>query len=158
MSRIEHELPPIYNKESKILILGTIPSVKSRELKFYYSHPKNRFWQVLEVIIQEKITDKKSFLLKNKIALWDVLESCEIKKSSDSSIKNEKPNDIQYLLNNSKIKVIFTTGKTAHKYYQKYFKDKIKIPEINLPSTSPANCKIKLEELVEQYKVIKEYL
>lgn len=151
-------MPPIYDKDSQILILGTMPSVKSREVKFYYGHPQNRFWKIMENLFEEEIIDKKAFLLKHHIALWDVLESCEIKGSSDSSIQKEKPNPIPDLLPKTQIKAIFTTGKTAHKFYQKYFKTTISIPEINLPSPSPANCAKKLEELVEEYKIIQNFL
>ena len=158
VTKVNHEFEPIYDKFSQILILGSIPSKKSREVKFYYGHPKNRFWLVLENIFEEKIIDKKLFLKNHHIALWDVLASCEIEGSSDSSIKNEKVNDISKILKNTSIKVIFTTGKVAHKYYQKYFKNIIKIPEINLPSTSPANCAYSLEKLILEYKIILDYL
>lgn len=158
MTKVKHELKPIYNEESKILILGTMPSVKSREVGFYYAHPKNRFWWVLEEIFQEKIEDKTLFLLDKSIALWDVLATCNITGSSDASIKNAKPNNIQKILKESKIEVIFTTGKTAYKYYLKFFKDKINLAVFCLPSTSPANCKVKNEELLEEYSIIKKYL
>lgn len=157
-TRVKHEFKPIYNEESKILILGTMPSVKSREVGFYYAHPKNRFWTVLEIIFEEKIEDKEAFLLKHHIALWDVFASCSIKGSSDASIKNARPNKIPKLLKESNIKVIFTTGKTAYKYYLQFFKEKTHLPVFCLPSTSPANCKIKMPELVEEYSKIKEYL
>lgn len=157
-NKVFHELPPIYNKNSQILILGSMPSIKSREVKFYYGHPQNRFWHVLEKVFEMKIIDKKQFLLDNKIALWDVLASCEISLSSDSSIKNELPNNIPEILKMTDIKIIFTTGKTAYKYYQKYFKDIISLPVINLSSTSPANCRRNLEELIEEYKIIRKYL
>lgn len=156
--RVKHELPPIWDCNSKILILGTIPSVKSREVKFYYGHPQNRFWKILELVFNQKIEEKKEFLLKHQIALWDVLESCEIKGSSDSSIQKEKPNPIPDLLQKTQIQAIFTTGKTAHKFYQKYFKNTISILEINLSSPSPANCAKKIEELVEEYKIIQKIL
>lgn len=156
--QVKHELKPIYDQDSKVLILGTMPSVKSREVGFYYAHPKNRFWMTLESVMNEKIIDKIEFLLKHHIALWDVFASCEIKGSSDASIKNARPNNIERLINESNIKVIFTTGKTAYKYYLKFFKDKIDLPVISLSSTSPANCKIKTEELVDEYSVIKKYL
>ena len=155
--RVKHELEPVFNEFSKILILGTMPSVKSREVNFYYGHSKNRFWKVLESVFEEKINNKKEFLLKHYIALWDVLAECEIKGSSDASIKNEIPNDLSIILKNCNINAIFTTGKTAHKYYQKYFST-IDIPEINLPSTSPANCRIKDDELIEAYRKIKKYV
>ena len=158
MTKVKHEIKPVYDKNSKILILGTMPSVKSREVGFYYAHPKNRFWFALENVFDVKIEDKKEFLLKNRIALWDVFASCDIKGSSDASIKNAIPNDLENLINKSNIKVIFTTGKTAYKYYLKFFKDKINLPVFCLPSTSPANCKIKDKELIEEYKIIKKYL
>ncbi len=157
MEIVEHTLQPIYNKNSKVLILGTMPSVKSRELGFYYAHPKNRFWSTLEVVFKEKILNKKEFLLKNGLALWDVLSSCSIDGSSDASIQNAKPNDIKKIIENSNIKVIFTTGKTAYKYYLKFFKETIHLPVFCLPSTSPANCKVKTDELIQEYKVIKSY-
>lgn len=158
MAKIKHELRPIYDENSKILILGTMPSVKSREVGFYYAHPQNRFWWVLEQIFEEKIEDKIAFLLDKNIALWDVLATCTITGSSDASIKNAKPNNLQKIVKESKIEVIFTTGKTAYQYYLKFFKDKIDLPVFCLPSTSPANCKVKKEELLKEYSLIKKYL
>lgn len=155
---VEHPLEPIYDNNSKILILGTMPSIKSRELKFYYAHPQNRFWKVLEKVFKTKIIDKKEFLHKNNIALWDVVASCEIRGSSDSSIKNVIPNDIKSLIEKTNIKYIFTTGKTAYSLYNKYLYEKTKIEAILLPSPSPANCKMKLEELVKEYEIIKTCL
>lgn len=155
--RVQHELPPIYDADSQILILGSIPSVKSREVGFYYAHPQNRFWKVLEHVFACSIEDKEQFLHEYHLALWDVLASCEISSSKDSSIKKEMPNNLQKIIKQSQIKLIVTTGKTAHKYYQKYFQ-KLPIKEICLPSTSPANCAIKMPELVEAYSVIKENL
>ncbi len=156
--KVKHNLDPIYDTNSEILILGSMPSEKSREQGFYYAHPQNRFWPTLERVFNEKIDDKKRFLLDKHIALWDILKVCDINKSSDSSIKKEKPNNIKKIIKESNIKVIFTTGKTAYKYYQKYFKDKIHLDVICLNSTSPANCQIKDVELIEEYKIIKKYL
>ena len=158
MDKVTHDLEPVFFKSSKVLILGTMPSVKSREAKFYYAHPQNRFWITLENVFEVKILDKVKFLKDYNIALWDVLKECEINGSSDSSIKNEVPNDLEKIIKKSQIKVIFTTGKTAHKYYLKYFKDSLKLKVINLPSTSPANCKINNNELIKSYSIIKEYL
>lgn len=155
---VKHELEPIFDADSEILILGTMPSVKSREEGFYYAHPKNRFWFVLEQIFEEKIVDKREFLLKKHIALWDVLASCTITGSSDSSIQDAVPNPLESIIKKSKIKAIFTTGKTAYKYYLKFFKDKIDLPVFCLDSTSPANCRIKDLELIQNYKIIKEFL
>jgi len=155
---VEHTLKPIYNKDSKILILGTMPSVKSRELSSYYAHPQNRFWKILEKIIEVKITDKEDFLLNNKIALWDVIASCEIKGSSDNTIKNVKLNKIEDLIKNTNIKYIFCTGKLAFKLYTKNILPKTKIEAIYLSSPSPANRRVKFEDIVKEYKIIKEKL
>lgn len=154
--RVTHEFGPFYDENSKILILGSIPSPKSRELGFYYMHPQNRFWKVLSSVFDEEILisieDKKQFLKKYNIALWDVLKSCDIDGASDSSIKNPIPNDIGMMLKNSKIEKIYTVGKTAHKFYNKYILNKICIEDICLSSTSPANAKMSLEALVNEYK------
>ncbi len=159
MEHVTHDdLEPIYNEYSKILILGSIPSRKSREVKFYYAHPKNRFWKTLETIFEEPIMDRKSFVLNHKIALWDVIYSCDIMASSDASIKNVIPNDISKIIKETKIKKIFTTGKTAEKYYQKLIYPSLKMESICLPSTSPANCQLKEKELIEAWKIILEYL
>ncbi len=153
--KVTHELEPFYNDNSKILILGSIPSIKSRELGFYYMHPSNRFWQVLEKVFDEKIIDKKTFLIKHHIALWDVIKECDIKSSSDSTIKNVVVNDINELLNKTKIDKIFTTGSKANILYQKYLYPQTKIKNIALPSTSSANAKMNLETLVKEYMAIK---
>lgn len=159
--KVTHPLNPIYNENSKVLILGTMPSVKSREENFYYAHPQNRFWKTLSKVYNEVVGDSKEerieFLLKHNIALFDVLKSCDISSSSDSSIKNPIPNDLTDILNNSKIKVIFTTGKTAYNLYQKLCYPKNNIQAIYLPSPSPANCPKGIEEkLFEEYSKIKE--
>ncbi len=158
MSMIVHPFPPVYDKHSEILILGSFPSVKSREEQFFYGHPKNRFWKVLAAVfdssVPESIEDKRSFLMSNRIALWDVVCSCEITGSADSSIKNVIPNDIYEILGNSDIKRIFLNGKTAEKYYNKYIKEKISVEAITLPSTSPANEKWTLEKLISQWSKI----
>lgn len=160
--KVFHTLEPIYDKNSKVLILGSMPSVKSRELGFYYAHPKNRFWTTLENVYNEKINntkeDKINFLINHNIALFDVLKSCEINSSSDSSIKNPIPNDLTDILNNSNIKVIFTTGNKAYDLYNKYLKDKTGIEAILLPSTSPANSPKGIQEkLLNSYSEIKKY-
>ncbi len=160
--KVIHTLDPIYDKDSKILILGSMPSVKSREIGFYYAHPRNRFWSVLKKIYNENnletIDDKINFLHSHHIALFDVLESCDINSSKDSSIKNIVVNDLSQILNNSQIKVIFTTGKTAYNLYNKYTYPKTNIKAIYLPSTSPANSPKGIDELLEkEYSKIKEY-
>lgn len=160
MPIINHELEPFYNEDSEILILGSIPSVKSRKLKFYYAHPQNRFWKILAKIYNEQLpnttNEKKKFLIKYKIALWDVIKSCEIIGSSDSTIKNVIPNDINKIINNSKIKKIYTTGNKAYELYNKYCYKNTNIKAIKLPSTSPANCRKDIEKILyNEYKKIK---
>lgn len=160
--KVYHELKPVYNEKSEILILGSIPSVKSREIGFYYGHPQNRFWRILADILKEPlpetIQDKKELLYKYNIALWDVLKECEITGSSDSSIKNPVPNDIKSLIKKTNIKTVFVTGKVAEKFYNKFCLDKTGIPCIYLPSTSPANASIKYATLLNNYKIILNYL
>lgn len=152
----KHTIAPFYNEDSEILILGSFPSVASREEGFYYAHKRNRFWKVLSSIFDEEILDKKDFLTRHHLALFDVCASCEIKGSSDASIKEVVPNDLSEILKVSQIKVIFLNGETASKLYKKYMKD-ISIPTITLPSTSPANATFSLEMLIEKYKIIKEF-
>lgn len=159
MSQIIHPFTPVYNSESTVLILGSFPSVKSRENKFYYGHPQNRFWKILAVLFNESVPitveDKIEFLLKNKIALWDVIESCEINGSSDSSIRNVKTTEINLLINNSNIKNIFVNGKAAEKYYYKYQYPITNVEAKYLPSSSPANAKMSLEDLIKIWSKIK---
>lgn len=151
-----HEFPPVWDVQSKVLILGSFPSVKSREEGFFYGHPRNRFWDVLAAVLScrkpETINEKKEMLLENHIALWDVIESCEIKGSSDSSIRGVIPNDFTEILQKSQIKSIFTNGQTAGKLYHKYVEQKTGIPAVVLPSTSPANAAWQLERLISSYK------
>lgn len=157
----KHTLKPFYNNDSKILILGSFPSIKSREVGFYYSHPQNRFWRVLASVFNEdvplSIEDKEKLLARNKIALYDVCAFCEIKASSDASIKNVVPNNLDEIFNLAKIKVIAFDGKTAFNLYQKFFKDKYNVKLICLPSTSPANAIWKLDMLINEYKVLNNY-
>lgn len=153
---IKHNISPVYDENSKILILGSFPSVISRNNEFFYDNPNNRFWKVLSALYDTEVIsheDKKNFLLKNDIALWDVISSCVINKSSDSSIKQAKPCDIHVILNTAKIQKIFINGKTAEKYFKKFFPD---YEYILLPSTSSANAKFSLEKLIEGWKVIKQ--
>ncbi len=154
--RLIHEIPPAFSSESEILILGSFPSVLSRENGFFYGNPKNRFWKVLANIFEESAPEnteeKKTFLETHKIAVWDVVASCSIKGSGDSSIKDVTVNDISLILEKAKIEKIITNGKTADKLYAKYIKDKIKKEAICLPSTSPANASFSLERLTEEWK------
>lgn len=151
-----HNIPPLYSENSRILILGSFPSVKSREGQFFYHHPQNRYWKVMAAVlgcsVPETIDDKKHMLLSNRIAMWDVIASCEIVGSSDSSIKNVHPNDIGMLLKKTEITKIYTNGGTAHKYYKKYIMERIGREAVLLPSTSPANAAWSLERLIEEWK------
>lgn len=156
--RVSHEFGPYINKDSKVLILGSIPSVKSREYGFYYMHKQNRFWKVMSDLFKEDfpmtIEDKKIFLKRNKIALWDVIDTCDINGSSDSSIKNPKVNNIKKLIDGSNVKYIFVTGKKALEIYNKYCYKNTLIKAIYLPSTSGANCGVSYERLKEEYEII----
>lgn len=157
---IVHPFEPIFNENAKVLILGSIPSPKSREQGFYYGHPQNRFWKVLSKIFKEKLPmtneEKKEFILNHHLALWDVVKRCEIKGASDSSIQNVEVNDIKTLIKQTKIKYIITTGKKADALYQKYLSKSINISSISLPSTSPANCAMKEDQLIEHYQILKK--
>lgn len=155
-----HLIEPIYDKDSKILILGSFPSVKSREANFFYHHPQNRFWRVLAAVYQdivpEEIADKKAFLKRHQIALWDVIASCNIKGSSDSSISDVEVNDLNMIIANSSVKHIYTNGNLADKLYHRYFDTIIDLPVTKLPSTSPANAAYSLDKLLIYWCVINE--
>ncbi len=159
---IKHPINPVWDKNSEILILGSFPSVKSREAMFFYGHPGNRFWRVVSAVFgcdtPKTVEEKREFLLKNRIAVWDVIASCDIVGSSDSTIKNVIPNDFSEILESADIKQIFVNGKTAEKYYNKYTKNKTKREAICLPSTSPANAAWSQEMLVSEWSVIKKYI
>lgn len=162
MEKVNHEIPPIYDENSKILILGSFPSVKSRENQFFYHHPQNRFWKVMASIFNEDIPatieDKKSLLIRNKVALWDVIKSCEIKGSSDSSIRNVVPNDINLILEKSNIQQIFCNGNKSYSLYKKYLEKDTGIKSISLPSTSPANARFNLDMLLHEWRVILDFI
>lgn len=159
---VTHDFEPIYNKESRILMLGTMPSPKSREVGFYYGHPRNRFWKVVSDVCGETLPetkeDKIAFALRNRIAVWDVLAGCEIKGAEDSSIRNPIPNDMNVILNHSDVQAVFTTGTKAAQLYKKYCYPATGMEAIYLPSTSPANCRMSYEELYEAYAKIKAYM
>lgn len=153
-----HTISPVYNEHSRILILGSFPSVKSREAGFFYGHPQNRFWKVLANVFQAEvpgtIEEKKAFLLEHRIAVWDVIGQCEITGSSDSSIRNVVPNPISKILETTKIEQIFVNGKKAEQLYQRYIYPQTKRNAICLPSTSPANASWNLEKLTEAWKIV----
>ena len=160
---VRHTLDPYYQSDSRILILGTMPSPKSREEGFYYAHPQNRFWPVLSQVLGEPLPrtreEKCALLSRRRIALWDVLSRCDIQGADDGSIRNPQPNDLRPLLARSDIHGIFTTGCAAARLYQKLCLPLTRIPAIGLPSTSPANCRYHTyESLVKAYSVILEYL
>lgn len=158
IQHVVHPIPPVYDEHSRILILGSFPSVKSREIQFFYGHPQNRFWPLLARLKQEEvpknIPEKRAFLLRNQIAVWDVIQSCDITGSSDSSIKNAVPNDLSPILNTAKITAIYTNGGVSHKLYAKYLFPTTGISAIRLPSTSPANAAYSLERLFQDWSCI----
>lgn len=154
--RIVHPFPPVYDENSRILILGSFPSVVSRELNFYYANRYNRFWPVLSALFDEEITDRKQFCLSHHIALWDVIHACRITGSSDTSIRDVTVNDIPGLVSKTKISCIFTTGRKASSLYDRYIH--LDMEHISLPSTSSANASMRKEDLIRSYSVILEKL
>jgi len=159
---VVHPIDAVYNEKSEILILGSFPSAASRENMFFYGHPANRFWKVISALfdapLPKDISEKKEFLLSHGIALWDVIKSCDIDASSDSSIRNVIPNDITTILEKGRIKRIFTNGKTAQKYFDKYIAKAVNRESVCLPSTSPANAAYSLEKLIGAWGIIKDGL
>ena len=158
VKRQNHEFPPVYDENSEILILGSFPSVKSREMQFFYGHPQNRFWRVLAQVLNETvpqtIAEKKEMLLRHHIALWDVIASCDIAGSSDSSIHNVVPNDLAYIIGKSRITRIYANGAKSKQLYDKYLAKELGIEAVQLPSTSPANAAYSVERLLEYWKKI----
>lgn len=158
MARQVHTIPPFFPEKSRVLILGSFPSVKSRESGFYYGHPQNRFWRVLaalaDVPVPQTIPEKKALLAAQGIALWDVIESCEIVGSADSSIKAVKVNPIGQALRDVGIERVFVNGKTADRLYRQYVEKSAGVPAVCLPSTSPANAAWSLERLTEIWKKV----
>ena len=156
---IKHPINPVYDSNSRVLILGSFPSVKSREAKFFYGHPQNRFWKVMAAIFEERIPEnideKRALLLRNHVAVWDVIASCDIEGSADSTIKNVLANDLTVILDNAPIEAIYVNGKTAEKYYKKYIEKEIGRKAICLPSTSPANAAWSIDRLVEAWSVVR---
>ncbi len=152
-----HNIEPVYDENSKILILGSFPSVKSRETGFFYGHPQNRFWRVVAAVrneaVPETIAEKKAFLLRNGIAVWDVIKSCDITGSGDSSIKNAVPNDISVILKTAPIERIFCNGAASYKLYKRFLEPETGMTAVKLPSTSPANAAYSLDRLIDEWKI-----
>ena len=179
ISEIQHPIPPVWNEQSRVLILGTMPSPKSRQAGFFYMHPQNRFWSVMSVVFGEEfefpnkalgagatettiasaITERRDFLLRHKLAMWDVLDSCKIEGAADSTIRDAVPNNFTPIFEGAQIHDVYCTGKTAYGLWKKYCADKYEhrynLTVHCLPSTSPANVQWKLEKLIEEYQIVK---
>lgn len=158
LQTVIHSIPPLYDSESRVLLLGSLPSPKSREACFFYGHPQNRFWRVLAAVLNEPlpqtIAQKRAMCLRRHIALWDTIARCEISGASDASIRNAEPNDIGLLLRQSKIERIFATGSKSAQLYRRLIEPQTGVPIVQLPSTSPANAAWSLEQLIEAYRLI----
>ena len=157
MYMIEHPIPPVFDAHSEILILGSFPSVKSREYGFFYGHPSNRFWKVMRDVLgwpalPQTTEEKKRLLLESHVALWDVIASCEVTGSSDASIRNAVPNDLRPILDTGRIKAVFCNGSTAYNLYMKLLLPSLGIQPVRLPSTSPANASCRLEKLTAAWR------
>lgn len=157
-SHIIHPIPPLFDENSETLILGSFPSVKSREAMFFYGHPQNRFWRLLALLFEAEpprtVEEKKALILSHRLALWDSIHSCTITGSSDSSVKDVVPNDLSVILQNSRVRRIFCNGALSYKLYQQYIFPQTGIKAQKLPSTSPANAAFSMERLAQQWKVI----
>ena len=159
MSVLQHPFGPLYNEKSRVLILGSFPSVKSREQNFFYGHPQNRFWKVVARVfdreVPETIEEKKSLILESGLALWDSIASCEITGSSDASIRNVKTNDISIILDSCDIGRIYCNGRKSYDLYCRYIQPETGREATCLPSTSPANAAWTLDKLTETWRVVK---
>ena len=159
---LRHPFPAIYAPDSRILILGSFPSVKSREQKFFYGHPQNRFWRIMAPLLGTDVTEtteeKRACLLAHRIALWDVIASCDIAGSSDASIRNAVPNDLSPILETASVRQIFTNGGTAHRLYRKYIYPLTGREDVVLPSSSPANAARSLDALIDAWQIVREAL
>ena len=159
---LRHPFPAIYAPDSRILILGSFPSVKSREQKFFYGHPQNRFWRIMAALlgtdVPQTTKEKRAFLLAHRIALWDVIASCDIAGSSDASIRNAVPNDLSPILETASVRQIFTNGGTAHRLYRKYIYPLTGREDVVLPSSSPANAARSLDALIDAGQIVRDAL
>lgn len=160
--KVWHTLPPLYDARSRVLILGTMPSPKSREAGFYYAHPQNRFWPVLSAVLGEPLPadteGRRAMCLRHGVALWDVLRTCEIEGAADAAIREPEPNDIGWLLGQAEIRAVFATGAKAAELYRRLVLPQTGVPICRLPSTSPANAAWTLPRLTEAYKMIQDLL
>ena len=158
MEPITHPIAPVFDAQSKILILGSFPSVKSRESAFFYGHPQNRFWKVLSGLLgcrcPQTVEEKTQMLLAHRIALWDVIASCRIEGSSDSSIRDVVPTDLSVILDRAPIRAVFCNGQTAFRLYERFQAAQTGLPAALLPSTSPANAAYSVERLMESWEII----
>ena len=157
---IIHPIPPVFDEHSRVLILGSFPSVKSREAAFFYGHPQNRFWRLMALLFEAEVPltveEKTHLVLTHRLALWDTIHSCTITGSSDSSIRDVVPNDLSVILNNSRVDRVFCNGAASYKLYQKYIYPQTKLHAAQLPSTSPANAAWSMERLQKAWEIIKE--
>nr|QGT51158.1 DNA-deoxyinosine glycosylase [uncultured Firmicutes bacterium] len=162
MQHLTHPFPPLYDENSRILILGSFPSVKSREVNFFYGHPQNRFWKMLAGVLNcdvpQTIEEKRGMVLAHHIAMWDAIAACEIEGSSDSSIKRAQANDFTPIFQTANIRAVFTNGQQAHKMYEKYCAKNYDVPEFCMPSTSPANAAWSLPKLIAQWHSILDFI
>lgn len=157
-THVLHPIPPVFDEHSRILILGSFPSVASRDVGFFYGHKQNRFWRVLANVfgdtVPDPIPERRAFLLRHGIALWDVIASCDIVGSADSTIRSVTPNDIRIILQTAPIEAIYVNGKTAKTYYDRYLRDAVGRDAICLPSTSAANAAMRVDDLVARWRII----
>ena len=158
MQQVVHPIAPVFDAQSRVLILGSFPSVKSREAAFFYGHPQNRFWKVVSAVLgcacPKTVEEKKRMLLAHRIALWDVIAACSIEGSSDSSIRDVVPTDLGKILRTAQIEAVFCNGQTAWRLYQRYQASVTGLPAVKLPSTSPANAACGLEALIGSWRQI----
>lgn len=159
-ARIVHPIPPLFDENAQALILGSFPSVKSREAMFFYGHPQNRFWRLMALLFEAEVPvtveEKSRLILENRLALWDTIHSCTITGSSDSSIRDVVPNDLSVILENSRVDRIFCNGATSYRLYQKYIFPQTNLRAVQLPSTSPANAAWSMERLRQAWQIVLE--
>ncbi len=160
LEHVVHGFAPVWDERSRVLVLGTLPSVKSREENFYYGHPRNRFWKLLALLFDapepRSVEEKKALLLENGVALWDVVRECDIRRSSDGTIRNAVPNDVRPILERAQIRAVYANGAKAKELYDRLLLPLTGRGALCLPSTSPANASLSLAELERFWRVLKE--